>query len=480
MIDLLTSNIDLPRKTKIVATIGPSVSNPENIMKLIQEGVDVFRLNFSHGTLEEHFSVLQTIRNYDSQQKKFHAVIGDLPGPKLRIGEIQGGETELPDGAVIYIIHSSLPGSMPVITVDNVELFTLLKPGDIFFINDGLVRLRIISNDNCTILCKVEKGGVISSRKGINIPYLPDSFPSLTTRDLQILEAIKDWDLDFLALSFVRGIKDILALRNRIANFSRPFSIIAKIEKPQALNEIDEIIEASDGIMIARGDLGVEVPVESVPFWQKRIIFESRCRCKPVIVATQMLDSMIRNPIPTRAEVSDVAGAIYDGTDAIMLSGETAIGDFPMESVQTASKIARFTEYYADFVPDVQKIMVNNTDLSSAISFGAWEIARNLKLTAVVTSTYSGSTARRISRFRPNIPILAFSPQYHILRLLKLSYGVFPFSVDLCTEPSKLIEEMKRLTLASLFGKKGDKIIITAGVPLQKSGFTNFLQVEEL
>ena len=480
MIDFLTSVNNLPRKTKIVATIGPSVANPEKIVKLIQEGVDVFRLNFSHGTLEEHFSVLQTIRKYDSQQKEFHGVIGDLPGPKLRIGEIQGEEAELLNGAIIYIIHSTLPGSLPVITVENDMLFALLKAGDIFFINDGLVRLRILSNQNRIILCKVEKGGIISSRKGINIPYLPDSFPSLTARDLLILEAIKDWDLDFLALSFVRGVKDILTLRKKISPFKKPFSIIAKIEKPQALDEIEDIVEASDGIMIARGDLGVEIPVESVPFWQKKIIFESRRRCKPVIVATQMLDSMIRNPIPTRAEVSDVAGAIYDGTDAIMLSGETAMGDFPMESVQIASKIARYTENHADFVPDVQKIISDNTDLSSAISFGAWEIARNLKLPVIVTSTYSGSTARRISRFRPNIPVLAFSPQYHILRHLKLSYGVIPFSMNLCTEPSELIEEMKRLTLASRFGKKGDKIVITAGVPLQKSGFTNLLQVEEI
>ncbi|NLJ37415.1 MAG: pyruvate kinase [Candidatus Atribacteria bacterium] len=475
-----TSIKNQPRKTKIIATIGPSVANPEKIVKLIQEGVDVFRLNFSHGSLDEHYSALQTIRKYDFEKQEFHAVIGDLPGPKLRIGEIQGGEIELPDEAIIYIILSTHPGSLPIMTVDNVELFALLKPGDIFFINDGLVRLRVISNENHTILSKVEKGGVISSRKGINIPYLPDSFPSLTVRDLQILEAIKDWDLDFLALSFVRGVKDIVALRNKIASFPKSFSVIAKIEKPQALNEIEEIIEASDGIMIARGDLGVEIPVESVPFWQKKIIFESRCKCKPVIVATQLLDSMIRNPIPTRAEVSDVAGAIYDGTDAIMLSGETAMGGFPMESVQTANKIAQFTENHADFVPDVQKIMTNNTDLSSAISFGAWEIARNLKLPVIVTSTYSGSTARRISRFRPNIPILAFSPKYQILRQLKLSFGVIPFSMNLCTEPIELIEEMKKLTLDSGFGKKGDKIVITAGVPLQKSGFTNLLQVEEL
>ncbi|NLJ48129.1 MAG: pyruvate kinase [Candidatus Atribacteria bacterium] len=480
MIYPMNSIKNLPRKTKIVATIGPSVANPEKIVKLIQVGVDVFRLNFSHGTLDEHYAALQTIRKYDFQQREFHAVIGDLPGPKLRVGEIQGGEIEISDGSVIYIISSTRPGSLPVMTVDNVELFAFLKPGDIFFINDGLVRLRVLSNENQTILAKVEKGGVISSRKGINIPYLPNSFSSLTARDLQILETIKDWDLDFLALSFVRGVKDILALRDRIANFPRPFSIIAKIEKPQALNEIEQIIEAADGIMIARGDLGVEVPVESVPFWQKKIIFESRCKCKPVIVATQLLDSMIRNPIPTRAEVSDVAGAIYDGTDAIMLSGETAMGDFPMESVQTASKIAQFTENHADFVSDVQKIMANNTDLSSAISFGAWEIARNLKLPVVVISTYSGSTARRISRFRPNIPILAFSPQFYILRQLKLSFGVIPFSMNLCTESFELIEEMKRLTLDSGFGKKGDKIIITAGVPLQKSGFTNLLQVEEL
>ena len=472
--------IDLPRKTKIVATIGPSVSSPENIVKLIQGGVDVFRLNFSHGTLEEHWSSLQTVREYDTKQKEFHAVIGDLPGPKLRIGEIQGGDIELNDGAVIYIIHSNSPGSKAIITVENDELFTLLKPGDIFFINDGLIRLRVISNESHSILCKVEKGGNISSRKGINIPYLPDSFPSLTTRDLQILESIKEWDLDFIALSFVRGVKDIFTLRETISTFPRPFSIIAKIEKPQALKEIEEIIEASDGIMIARGDLGVEIPVESVPYWQKRIIFESRCRCKPVIVATQMLDSMIRNPIPTRAEVSDVAGAIYDGTDAIMLSGETAMGNFPLESVQMASRIAGFNERFVNFVSDVQKIMDDNSDLSSAISFGAWEIAQNLKLPVMVTATYSGSTARRISRFRPNIPILAFSPQLRVLRHLKLSYGVIPLTMNICTEPSELIEEVKKLTLTSGLGKKGDKIVITAGIPMQKSGFTNLLQVEEL
>jgi pyruvate kinase len=480
VIEITSSNIDHLRKTKIIATIGPAVSHPEKIARLIEEGVDVFRLNFSHGTLENHYSVLQHIRQYDSKKDVIHAIIGDLPGPKLRIGEIEGGEVELFDDETIQFIKGNTPGSKPILTVESDEVFTFLQLGDIFFINDGLIRMKVISKATESLLCLVEKGGIVSSRKGINIPYLPDHFPSITSRDFQILETIKDWDLDFLALSFVRSAKDIFSLRQYVSSFSRQFPIIAKIEKPQALNEIEAIIDASDGVMVARGDLGVEVPVESVPFWQKKIIFESRRKCKPVIVATQMLDSMIRNPIPTRAEVSDVAGAIYDGTDAIMLSGETAIGTYPVETIKTACKIARFTEDHTDFVTDAQRLMDGNTDLSSAISFGAWEIAKKLQLPVIVTSTFSGSTARRISRFRPTVPILAFSPQFNIRQQLKLSYGVIPQSMSMCTEASELINEMKKLTLTCGFVKKGDKIIITAGIPLQKSGFTNLLQVEEL
>ncbi len=480
MADLSSPTVDLPRKTKIVATIGPSVASPERIAALIKEGVDVFRLNFSHGTLEDHYSVLQRIRKYDNDHGDIHAIIGDLPGPKLRIGEIEGGEVELFDDETIQFIKGNTLGSKPILTVESDEVFTFLKPGDIFFINDGLIRMKVISKTTDSLLCRVEKGGIVSSRKGINIPYLPDHFPSMTSRDLHILETIKEWDLDFLALSFVRSARDVFSLRQYVSSFSRQFPIIAKIEKPQALNEIEAIISASDGVMVARGDLGVEVPVESVPFWQKKIIFESRRRYKPVIVATQMLDSMIHNPIPTRAEVSDVAAAIYDGTDAIMLSGETAIGAYPMETVRTACKIVRFTEDHTDFATDAQRLMDGNTDLSSAISFGAWEIAKKLQLPVIVTSTFSGSTARRISRFRPTVPILAFSPQFTIRQQLKLSYGVIPYSMSLCTEASELMSEIKQLTLVSGFAQKGDKIIITAGIPLQKSGFTNLLQVEEL
>ncbi len=468
------------RKTKIVATMGPATADRKTTALLIQEGVNVFRLNFSHGTLEEHKHWLDMIREESHRLGKICAVLGDLPGPKLRIGEIAGGEVELQEGSTVRLVLGEGKGDSGTIFIEHEIVFDSVSPGENVFINDGLVRLRVERLKRREVFCHVEKGGHISSRKGLNIPHIPDQFPSLTERDIEILEDVLGWQLDYLALSFVRSGRDINVLREKIQSRDRDVAIVAKIEKPQALENLKDIIHLSDGIMVARGDLGVEIPIEEVPFWQKKIILECRREATPVIVATQMLESMIRSPIPTRAEITDVAGAIYDGTDAVMLSGETAVGEYPVDSVRTASRVAAFTEQNTAFASDKRILFDENVQTSCAVSLGAIEVARRIQAAVIVTFTYSGSTAQRVSSFRPHQNILALSPQTRTVEKTILCYGVLPRLVSSFDNQDRLIEEAYRIVREMKLAAPGDRIVITGGVPLNLPGFTNFLQVETL
>jgi len=468
------------RKTKIVATLGPATSDRTTIASLIEEGVDVFRLNFSHGILEEHKNWAVLIREESQRLGKICAVLGDLPGPKLRIGEVAGGEVELQEGHTIQLVLGDGKGDAGTIFLDQEFIFDSISPGEKLFINDGLVRLSVEEVERNRAMCRIEKGGYISSRKGLNIPRFPDRFPSLTERDVEILEEVLHWQLDYLALSFVRSGKDIHSLREKLDGHDKELGIIAKIEKPRALENLNDIIHLCDGIMVARGDLGVEIPIEEVPFWQKKIIMECRRAAKPVIVATQMLESMIRSPIPTRAEVTDVAGAIYDGADAVMLSGETAVGNYPVDTIRMASRIASFTEKHTGFSPDGDTLVGGDTETSCAVSFGAVEIARRINAPVIVTCTYSGSTARRVSRFRPRQNVLALSPQKRTLEKAMLCYGVIPRLIPFFDNQDRLIEEACRTVKDMELSSSGERVVITGGVPLQVPGFTNLLQVETL
>lgn len=465
------------RKTKIVATLGPASSSQEMIQKLIKSGVDIFRLNFSHGENSQKLELIQAIRQVSEKQGRQVGILGDLQGPKIRTGKMAGEGMTLVKGQQVLITTEDVLGADGVIPTIYRSLPYDVHPGSRILLDDGLMELKVLGLEGDRVRCLVINGGLLKNNKGINLPGVNVSAPCLTDKDLLDLDFALEAGVDFVALSFVRTAEDIKQIKKLIIAKGKDTPVVAKIEKPEALRNFKKILEATDAIMVARGDLGVEIEPEKVPIYQKKIIQACNKAGKPVITATQMLDSMIRNPRPTRAETSDVANAIVDGTDAIMLSAETASGDYPIESVETMVRIAKDvenTDFLASVAPDG-----SISSVAQAVAESSCRTASFLKAKAIVVFTRSGSTATLISAFRPSTQIIAFTTSLEIRRRLSIYWGVHCTSVGIMENTDQQINEVEKKMLAAGF-HKGDLVVITMGIPIETRGSTNLMKVHQL
>jgi pyruvate kinase len=463
------------RRTKIVATIGPACSTMESLLALVEAGVDAARLNFSHGDHAEHVARAQLVRDVQAKVGRPLALIADLQGPKIRVGELDAPRL-LVNGDEVVIVpeDQARNGELPVAPA---VISELLRPGNDVLIDDGRVRLRVQHVEGSRATCSVIAGGTVSSNKGVNLPGVPLPIPSLTKKDLADLKLALELEVDFVALSFVRAANDVHELRTIIDDAGSSAGIIAKIEMPEAVDALADVLDASDAVMVARGDLGVEAGPAAVPLLQKRIIREALERGKPVITATQMLESMISSPEPTRAEASDVANAVLDGTSAIMLSGETAVGNYPVEAVRTMDTIARAVEPslgYRHQTPGAE----DEPTIGQAMSNAACDIAEALGATAMLVPTFSGRTASAVARLRPRRPIVGLSHHQYALQQMALEWGVTPLAVPPCPDIEELWQASIDAALASEIIKRGDRVVITAGTAVNIPGSTNVIKVE--
>ncbi len=467
---------EIIRRTKIVCTIGPASSSESKIKRLIEAGMDVARLNFSHGTHQEHMESIRKIREISSGLDRNIAILQDLSGPKIRVGEFPDGAVTLKSKNEFILTSRDVPGNENIASVSYKDLPGEVKKGDAIMLSDGLIQFKVIESDAINIRCKVEIGGQLSSHKGINLPTGTVKIPSLTAKDRKDLELGIKEEVDLIALSFVRKAEDIQEVKQIISDKGASIPVIAKIEKHEAVANIDGILDAADGIMVARGDLGVEIPMEDVPAVQKMLVRKSNQAGKPVITATQMLRSMVDNPRPTRAETADVANAVLDGTDAVMLSEETAVGQFPVGAVRMMSRIAAKIETSVDF-RDAMSIrnLTEGESITEAIGRSAIHIARQVNAAAIITPTGQGKTARVVARYRPLIPIYALSSNPATLRGLSLVWGVTPINVDYSTDINVMMERTVKTAVKCGF-KNGDKLVVTASVPA--GGSTNMIKVE--
>ena len=466
------------RKTKIVCTIGPASESSQVIEALITAGMNVARLNFSHGTREDHLRKIVAIRHIAERLKQPVAILQDLAGPKIRIGEMIKGGAELRRGAKFILTNRKIMGDEKGASVTYPSLPNEVKPGDRIFLSDGTIELQALKSDGQDIQCDVVVGGVLTSHKGINLPTGTILASPFTEKDHEDLFFGIQHGVDLIGLSYVKEAGDIEAVKKVLKKESANISVIAKIERKEALEKIDEILLASDGIMVARGDLGVETPLEKIPNVQKMLIRKANALGKPVITATQMLRSMVDHNLPTRAEVTDVVNAIYDGTDAIMLSEETASGRFPVEAVQMMAKVAQAAEEEFPFEQFLKRDMEGNTEIPQAISHAASFLAEKVGTAAIVVPTESGSTARWVSRLRPRQPILALSRHLSTVRSLNLCWGVHPFLVPEWKDTDDMLERSKKIPKELGMALTGDRIVIIAGVPISIPGTTNLIKVE--
>ncbi len=467
------------QSTKILATVGPASRSYEQLEALAMAGVDVFRLNFSHGSHEEHREVIDRIHRVNELNGIHIGILCDLQGPKLRIGKIEGNTVELVDGAHIRFTLDECIGTVDCVYMNYDRFIEDVSVGERVLIDDGTLILEVteIVDDRNAVL-KVIHGGPLSSNKGVNLPDTHISLPCLTEKDLRDLEFILTQPVNWIALSFVRSGHDVDELRELIDNASHPAKVVAKIEKPEALSDINKIIKKSNAIMIARGDLGVEVPMEKLPGIQKRIITKCIQRARPVIVATQMMNSMIENPTPTRAEVTDVANAVLDGADAVMLSGETSVGKYPLETVRAMNRIIDEAERnYLMAGRRPKPAAKSRTFLSDVICFNAAKTAEEVNAQAIIGMTSSGYTAFKISSFRPKPKIYIFSEHQHMLATLNLVWGVQCFYYDKFTSTDETIQDVVKIL--SHIGKveKGDVVVNTGSMPLHKRHRTNMMKV---
>ena len=469
-------------KTKIIATLGPSCRRADTIKAMIDNGVDVFRMNFSHGTLDEHAETLEALNQARSQHHHTTAVMGDLCGPKIRTSRIDPEGEVLSAGDEVIISSGEQAGTAKRFGTNYEHFAQDVEAGHRIFIDDGQIALRVTAqNDNQTI-CKVEIGGPLYSHKGINLPDTEISIPSITKRDWECTDWAIQHNLDFLALSFVRSAEEINQLKNYIRKSGTDIKVVAKIEKPQALNHLEDIISASDVILVARGDLGVEMDVAEVPLIQKRITHVCRRLGKPVVVATQMLQSMITSPTATRAEVSDVANAIIDLTDAVMLSGETAVGKYPLEAAQTIQRIARVTEAYLDQNKAVRPKTTTTDELllTAAMARSVGQIVDDIAAKLVVVWSQTGSTARFLSKARIDVPIFALSSDQRACQQMCLHYGVIPRCHPIPKDISEFTRMAEKLIISRNWAEVGDKIVLVAGQPLGAAGTTNAIMVHSI
>ncbi|HEY7210627.1 MAG TPA: pyruvate kinase [Bryobacteraceae bacterium] len=467
------------RATKIVATLGPSTDSEEVIRRLFESGVDVFRLNASHGTREDHARRIDWVRKLAAEFKVHTGILLDLQGPKIRLGTFRNGPVYLREKSVFTITTEGVEGDETQASTNYLEFARDVKPGDSVLIADGSVVLSVIESDGIAARCEVITGGAVSDRKGINLPGVQVSTPSLSKKDIADAHFGVEKGVDFFALSFVRQARDILRLRHLLEEVDAKQPIIAKIEKPEGWQNLDSILEECDGVMVARGDLGVEMAIERVPAIQKAIIEKARERGKFVITATQMLESMIENPMPTRAEVSDVANAIYDGTSAIMLSAETSAGKYPVEAVRVMSRIACETEHSLH-QKGFERVRSQAVAIPEIVADAAYQCARSAAVTALAVGTTSGASARLLSRYRPPVPIYAFTANESAARQLSIAYGVDPILSPAMESTDRMLHEMERVLIDTGRVKTGDHIVFVAGQPVGLRGSTNMLKLHRV
>lgn len=467
------------KRTKIVATLGPASSDPNTLSKMIEQGVDVCRLNFSHGSLEDHKKAIDTIRSINKKHHTHIGILADLQGPKIRIGKMKEGGALLITDAETTLTTKEQIGDEKQIYITYDHFPKDVKEGEVILLDDGKIQLKVLhTNKEDTVKCKVVHGGILTSRKGVNLPNTKVSIPSLTAEDEENLLFALAHDAEWIGMSFVRRAEDIIKLKDIIQREGKSARVIAKIEKPEAIDNIDKIIEVSDGIMVARGDLGVEMPMESVPGIQKIIVQKCRDASKPVIIATQMLESMITTPRPTRAEVNDVANSVLDGADAVMLSGETSVGEFPEIVVDTMSKIIihvektsypYFNEKYTDYT--------SPNFISDNICASSVYLAEKTQAHAIVAMTSSGYTAFEISSHRPNADVFIFTGNTSLLNTLSLVWGVSGFYYSGYESTDKTIQDVNEILKSKNLVRTGDLIVNTASIPIERKGKTNMIKV---
>ena len=467
------------RKTKIVCTIGPASESEEMLIKLINAGMNVARLNFSHGDHEEHKRRIDTIKKVRQMLQKPIAIMLDTKGPEVRLGKFKDGSAEIIAGDKFTLTTEEIMGDSTRCTMTYKELPNEVSQGTRILIADGLMELSVLDKTETEVICQVVNGGTLSDRKNMNIPGATSKLPAITEKDISDLIFGIENEIDFVAASFIRKAADVLSIRKVLEeNGGSYINIISKIENQEGVDNIDEILKVSDGLMVARGDLGVELAAEEIPLTQKMLIKKSNEAGKPVITATQMLDSMIRNPRPTRAEVTDIANSILDGTDAIMLSGETAAGKFPIEAVKTMATIAERTEQDLDYGQKINRIgHMSEITVANAISHASCTSAYELGAAAIITPTQSGSTPRMVSKFHPKAPIIAATFTDRVRRRLALSFGVYSVLIQTVNSTDDLIEQSVNEAIAKEYINNGDLVVITAGVPAGVAGTTNLIKV---
>lgn len=473
------------KKTKIICTMGPGVQNEEMIRKLIQNGMDIARFNFSHGDHAEQKMRMDMVKKIRDEEKKPIAILLDTKGPEIRTGILKDGKKiQLKEGELFTLTPEEVVGDEKRVSITYAGLSEDVQVGSTILIDDGLIGLKVKEKKGNEIICKIVNGGELGERKGVNVPNVPVRLPAITDKDRDDLRFGVEQKIDFIAASFVRNAECILEIRAYLKELGAPYiPIIAKIENAEGIRNIEEIIRCADGIMVARGDLGVEIPAEEVPYLQKMIIQKCNDNYKPVITATQMLDSMIRNPRPTRAEVTDVATAVYDGTDAVMLSGETAQGKYPIEALQMMVHIVENTEEHLDYDQIMRKAeeqRMKNT--SSALSHATVTTANNLRAKCIIAPTISGATARVVSKFKPKTEIIGVTPKEETLRRMQIYWGVRPLKSIEFNTTEDVCNGAIELVVAKQLAESGDIIVLTAGIPSphvreQKEGVSNIMRI---
>lgn len=477
-----TSVETVTRRTKIVCTLGPATSSEEKLLELVRAGMDVARLNFSHGTHEDHREVYERVRRCGDTAEKAVGVLADLQGPKIRLGKFRddgalNGEVRWDTGDQVRITVDDVEGTRDRVSTTYKRLAEDAAVGDRLLVDDGKVGLAVSEIDGNDVVCTVTEGGPVSNNKGLSLPGMNVSVPALSDKDIADLEFALRLGVDMIALSFVRSPSDIELVHEVMDRVGRRIPVIAKLEKPEAIENLEAIVLAFDAIMVARGDLGVELPLEEVPLVQKRAIQMARENAKPVIVATQMLDSMIENSRPTRAEASDVANAVLDGADAVMLSGETSIGKHPFEAVRTMDRIARAVEGGSRAVPPLSHVPRTKRGI---ISYAARDIGERLEVKALVAFTQSGDTVRRLARLHSRLPLLAFTPTQEVRSQLALSWGTETFIVDKVDTTDNMIDQVDHQLMEIGRLNRGDVVVIVAGAPPGTVGSTNMIHVHRI
>lgn len=468
------------KKTKIVATLGPASSTEEVLGRMIDEGLNVCRINFSHGTHAEILDSINLVKKLRKEKKQSIAILADLQGPKLRVGIMPEGGALLEKGKQVVITTDDVPGSHKKLSINYTQFPKDVQVGETILLDDGKLRLEVVANDGeKEVTCKVLQGGILTSNKGVNLPNTKISLPSLTPKDRADLEFALEQEVDWIGLSFVRSARDIVELKQHIKRKNVHTKVVAKIEKPEAIRQIDDIIAEADAIMVARGDLGVEIPMQNVPLIQKMLVKKSLRNAKPVIIATQMMESMIENITPTRAEVNDVANAVLDGADAVMLSAETSVGKYPVEVIEAMRKIVREVEqsesiYHHEYPPATPK---QERFITDSICYNACRLALRVGAKAIATLTFSGYTAFKISSYRPQANVYVFTGNNAILNQLSLVWGVKSFYYDEMVSTDHTIDDLKNILFDNDEVKKGEFMINTASMPIAERGMTNMVKL---